>query len=61
MFLENEQQEEEELHSLQDKTGVQIHRYNMDTSKRRQTITVVYVLQQLLNDSSNGDKTMEEF
>lgn len=61
MFLENEQQEEEELHSLKDKTSVQIHRCNMDTSICRLIITEVYVLQQLLNDSNNGDKNMEEF
>lgn len=29
MFLENEQQEEEESHSLQEKTYVQIHKYDI--------------------------------
>lgn len=33
----------------------------MDTSKCRQIVTEIYAPQQLLNDSSNGDKNMEEF
>lgn len=41
MFLENEQQEEEEPHSIQEETHVQMHRYDTDTSKCRLKITEV--------------------